>query len=151
MKPSNVRTTVIAGACALVGAAGGIAGVSAATDNGSSSGSSGSDQQTLQDIQSQGTQQAAPPQGGPGAQGGPPPGPHRGANGQQEKPLTGETAAKVKAAALDKVDGEVVRVETDVDHGSPYEAHVQKSDGTQVEVLVDKDFKVTATNEMRHP
>ena len=43
------------------------------------------------------------------------------------------------------------RVETDVDHGSPYEAHVTKSDGTQLEVLVNKDFQVTAVNTMQHP
>lgn len=29
--------------------------------------------------------------------------------------------------------------------GSPYEAHVTKSDGTQATVKVDADFKVTAT------
>jgi uncharacterized membrane protein YkoI len=66
--------------------------------------------------------------------------------------LTGDAAAKVKAAALAKVPGgTVLRVETDADHGSPYEAHVRKSDGTEVEVLVNKDFEVTAVNEMRHP
>jgi hypothetical protein len=66
-----------------------------------------------------------------------------------EKALTGDTADKVKAAALARVEGgTVVRVETDADHGSPYEAHVRKSDGTEVEVLVNKDFEVTAVNEM---
>ena len=39
-------------------------------------------------------------------------------------------------------------VETDVDHGSPYEAHVRKADGSEVEVLVDADFNVTAVNAM---
>jgi uncharacterized membrane protein YkoI len=61
----------------------------------------------------------------------------------------GDAADKVKAAALAKVPGgTVLRVETDADHGSPYEAHVRKADGTEVEVLVDKDFNVTAVNEM---
>ena len=45
----------------------------------------------------------------------------------------------------------MLRVETDVDHGSPYEAHVRKSDGTEVEVLVDSSFTVTAANTMQHP
>jgi uncharacterized membrane protein YkoI len=77
---------------------------------------------------------------------------HVGANGKTEQALTGETAAKVKAAALKKVPGGTIeRVETDVDHGSPYEAHVTKSDGTQLEVLVNKDFQVTAVNTMQHP
>jgi uncharacterized membrane protein YkoI len=78
-------------------------------------------------------------------------GPHQ-ANGKTEQALTGDTAARVKAAALAKVPGGTVeRVETDADHGSPYEAHVRKADGTQLEVLVDKDFTVTAVNEMQHP
>jgi hypothetical protein len=42
----------------------------------------------------------------------------------------------------------VLRVETDVDHGSRYEAHVRKADGTEVEVLVNADFQVTAVNTM---
>ena len=83
--------------------------------------------------------------------GGGAPGRHVGANGKQEQPLTGDTADKVKAAAEAKVSGGTVeRVETDVDHGSPYEAHVRKSDGTELEVLVNKDFKVTAVNQMNH-
>jgi uncharacterized membrane protein YkoI len=78
-----------------------------------------------------------------------PHGRHVGANGQREQPLSGETASKVKAAAEAKVSGGTVeRVETDVDHGSPYEAHVRKADGTELEVLVNKDFQVTAVNEM---
>ena len=76
---------------------------------------------------------------------------HVGANGQRETLLTGDTAAKVKAAALAKVPGATVeRVETDADHGSPYEAHLRKSDGTELEVLVDKSFAVTAVNTMQH-
>ena len=38
--------------------------------------------------------------------------------------------------------GSIQRVETDAE-GSPYEAHMTKSDGTRVTVKVDKDFKVT--------
>jgi uncharacterized membrane protein YkoI len=57
----------------------------------------------------------------------------------------------VKAAALAKVSGGTIeRVETDADHGSPYEAHVRKADGTELEVLVNKDFQVTAVNTMQH-
>ena len=60
-----------------------------------------------------------------------------------------DVAAKAKAAAPAKVPGGTVeRVETDVDHGSPYEAHVRKADGTELEVLVNKDFQVTAVNTM---
>jgi hypothetical protein len=88
--------------------------------------------------------------GGQGPAG--PPGRHVGANGQQEQLLSGDVAAKVAAAAKAKVPGATVeRTETDVDHGSPYEAHLRKSDGTELEVLVNKDFEVTAVNTMQHP
>jgi hypothetical protein len=73
------------------------------------------------------------------------------ANGKTETLLTGDTAAKVKATALAKLPGATIeRVETDADHGSPYEAHVTKADGTEVEVLVDSSFTVTAVNAMGH-
>jgi len=69
--------------------------------------------------------------------------------------LTGDTADKVKAAALAKVPGgTVIRVQSDgpgASSASAYHAHVRKSDGTEVVVLVNKDFEATAVNEMRHP
>ena len=65
------------------------------------------------------------------------------ANGITEALLTGDTAAKVKAAALAAVPGGTVeRVENDAE-GSPYEAHMTKADGTHVTVKVGADFKVT--------
>ena len=66
-------------------------------------------------------------------------------HGPGETLLTGTTATKVKAAALAAVPGAtVIRVETDA-QGSAYEAHLTKSDGTQVTVKLDTAFKVTAT------
>jgi hypothetical protein len=58
--------------------------------------------------------------------------------------LTGDTAAKVKQLALAKVGSgaTVVRVETDADGHSAYEAHMVKADGTPVTVYVDKSFAV---------
>ena len=65
-------------------------------------------------------------------------------HGPGETLLTDGTADKVKQAALDKVSGAtVIRVETD-NEGSPYEAHLQKSDGSEVTVKVDKQFNVTS-------
>lgn len=59
-----------------------------------------------------------------------------------EQLLTGDTAAKVRAAALTKYPGAtVLRVETDSD--GVYEAHLQTSDGKRITVEVDKSFKVT--------
>lgn len=61
-----------------------------------------------------------------------------------ETPLTGDTAAKVKAAALAKYAGATVdRLETDSD--GVYEAHVTTSSGSEVIVQVGKDFTVTGT------
>ncbi|MGI8579805.1 MAG: hypothetical protein ACR2K9_04550 [Solirubrobacteraceae bacterium] len=74
---------------------------------------------------------------------GPPGGPRGGGPGfpghRAETPLTGETAQKVKDAALAKVKGGTIqRVETDGDENAPYEAHVRKSDGSEVVVRVNK-------------
>jgi ABC-type transport system substrate-binding protein len=76
-------------------------------------------------------------------------------NGRTETLLTGDTASKVRAAALAKVSGTVERVETNVDSSAPYEAHIRKADGSEVEVQVSRDFTVAAVNDMggmgRHP
>jgi uncharacterized membrane protein YkoI len=72
------------------------------------------------------------------------------ANGKTEKLLTGDVAAKVKAAALAKVSGTVERAETNVDSSAPYEAHIRKADGTEVEVQVSQDYSVAAVNTMGH-
>jgi uncharacterized membrane protein YkoI len=87
----------------------------------------------------------------PAAQRDPAMGGHR-ANGKTEKLLTGDTAAKVEAAAKAKVPGGTIeRVETDADTGSAYEAHVRKADGSEVIVYVDASFNVTGTGTMGHP
>ena len=127
MRSKQIGTMLaVASVAAAIGVAGGIAGGSAAT------GGNGS--------------------GDPKAGDKAPPGRHVGPNGQRERALSGDVADKVRAAALAKVSGGTIeRVETDADHGSPYEAHVRRSDGTELEVLVNKSFEVTAVNEMRHP
>ena len=83
--------------------------------------------------------------GGYGSQAGPR---HAGnvAESKSQRPdehlLTGDTAAKVRAAALAKYPGAtVLRVETDSD--GVYEAHLTTSDGRRVTVEADKAFKVT--------
>jgi hypothetical protein len=56
--------------------------------------------------------------------------------------LTGDTASKVRAAALAKYPGAtVLRVETDSD--GVYEAHLTTADGQRVTVEVGRDFTVT--------
>jgi hypothetical protein len=75
-----------------------------------------------------------------------PAGPHA-ANGVTEELLTGDTAAKVTAAAEAAVEGATVdRVETDAE-GAAYEAHVTDADGAQLTVKLDESFNVTSVEE----
>jgi hypothetical protein len=68
------------------------------------------------------------------------------ANGITETLLTGDTADKVKAAALTAVPGGTIqRVENDAE-GSPYEAHMTKADGSRLTVKVDGNFSVTSVD-----
>jgi hypothetical protein len=131
MRTKQIGTTLaVACVAAAVGVAGGIAGGSAATNGNADKAGNDAGRHD----------------------GEAPPGRHIGANGQREQPLSGDVAAKVRDAALAKVPGGTIeRVETDADHGSPYEAHVRRSDGTELEVLVNKSFEVTAVNDMQHP
>jgi hypothetical protein len=85
----------------------------------------------------------------PNAADGAPGGPRAGGNIDESKSqrpdeelLSGDTASKVKAAALAKYPGAtVLRIETDSD--GIYEAHLETTDGQRVTVEVDKAFKVT--------
>jgi len=62
-----------------------------------------------------------------------------------ETVLTGDTAAKVTAAAKAKVPGgTVLRVESDGDGNAAYEAHMVTADGTPTTVYVDKDFDIVS-------
>jgi hypothetical protein len=135
----KIRSTlVIAAACGAAAVGGGAIANAATSDNSSSTTA---------------TAPAAPAQGGaaPGAPQGGTFNPSRGGhsvNGKTETPLTGDLAAKVRAAALAKVSGTVERAETNVDDSAPYEAHIVKRDGTQVIVEVNRDFTVHAVQSM---
>lgn len=60
--------------------------------------------------------------------------------------LSGDTASKVRAAALAKYPGATIqRVETDSD--GVYEAHMVRADGTHITVQVDTSFTVTNVQE----
>ena len=59
--------------------------------------------------------------------------------------LTGDTLAKVTAAAKAKVPGgTIVRVETDADGHAAYEAHMTAQTGHETTVYVDKSFNVVS-------
>ena len=109
----KIAVAVVAAAALAVGAA-------VIADAASNKGSTGSQQGAQQ-----GARNGVPPQR------------------SDETLLTDGTAQKVKDAALKKVPGaSVIRVETDSE-GSPYEAHLRKSDGSEVTAKVNKQFEVT--------
>ncbi len=86
--------------------------------------------------------------GGPGGRSHGPGGP----GGPHDEAFTGTTAAKVKAAALKKVPGgTVLRTENGGRDGAAYHAHVRKSDGTEVVVLVNSKFAATSVKEFTRP
>ena len=115
------RTMRVVAAVALaLGVAGGSYGVAGAAGGSGSSSASGSDSGTP----------ITQPQGW-------------GHQRSDETELTGDTAAKVKAAAVAKESvATVSRVETDADGHAAYEVHMVRSDGTLVTVYVDKAFEV---------
>jgi len=62
-----------------------------------------------------------------------------------DAPLTGETRDKAVAAARAHVgEGEVTDTEVG-DDGAAYGVEILRADGTQVEVNLDKDYRVTGT------
>jgi uncharacterized membrane protein YkoI len=66
-------------------------------------------------------------------------------NRPQRQELSSEVAAKVKAAALEKVPGAtVLRTEAGGPYGTPYHAHIKTSDGKLQVVLVNSSFQATA-------
>ncbi len=81
--------------------------------------------------------------GGPGHRG------HGPGDRGRDQALTGDAAAKVKAAALAKVPGGTVLRTEKGGHGSAYHAHVRKSDGTEVVVLVNSSFEATSVEELK--
>jgi uncharacterized membrane protein YkoI len=65
------------------------------------------------------------------------------AGGDDDKPLTGSDLEQATSAALAHTGGGTV-VETETgDDGAAYEVEVRLADGSQVEVQLDENFKVT--------
>ena len=130
---NRVRTGMIALGVLAAVAVGASAIAGAASNSGSNSGSNGAT----------GSQGSTNSSGAPAQR----PDPATMSHGPGETLLTDGTLNQVKQAALAKVPGaSVIRIETDA-QGSPYEAHLTKSDGTGVTVKVDKQFNVTAVQD----
>jgi hypothetical protein len=125
---ASIRSKLVTGAAVAAAAASGAAIATAAT-SGKASSSSSTSSAGSGSVANQGRPAHDPSQAG-----------HT-FNGKTEKLLSGDVASKVRAAALAKVPGMVERVETN-------EAHIRKSDGTEVEVQVNSDYTVSAVNTM---
>jgi len=139
---NRTRKAVVGGALAACTLLGG--GVGAALMNGTANAQTSTS--TTAAPSTAAPAQPAPPNGQPPANIDPTKG-GQVANRVTEALLTGDTAEKVKAAALAAVPGGTIqRVENDAE-GSPYEAHMTKADGTEVTVKVDSNFKVTSTED----
>ena len=133
-----MRKALLGGAVLASTIGGGVVG--AAFLNGTATAADTSSTTEVTAAPAAGTQQAPPANVDPSKGG------HT-ANGITETLLTGDEAEKVKAAALEAVPGAtVLRVETDAE-GAKYEAHLKKSDGSQVTVKLDESFKVTSTED----
>ena len=131
-QPRKLRTWIVVGAAAVGAALGGAALAGAATGGSTTAATTATSTAT-----------GSAPSGQPANA----PDPATVTHGPNETLLTGTTADKVKATALAAVPGgTIIRVETD-SAGSPYEAHVTKSDGSQVTVKIDADFKVTTIDQ----
>ena len=127
----NKNTLVGAGAAVLAAAVLGIGGAAFASAD-TTSGSASTATTTTQAPAANGTQAAPDPSK-----------PVR----SDETLLTGDTAAKVTAAAKAKEPTATIqRVETDSE--GVYEAHMVRTDGTQIIVQIDKSFAVTNVQTM---
>ncbi|MGV9249649.1 PepSY domain-containing protein [Streptomyces sp. NPDC003710] len=84
------------------------------------------------------TQQQAQSAGGAEAAGGD-------TDDKTEPPLTGDIKQKAEAAALAAYPGTVVKSEEDAEKPGMYAVEVKLTDGSSIEVYIDKSFKVTDT------
>src|SRR6185312_9195634 len=114
-------------AAMVVGIAGGSYGIASAANGGSSA--------TTTTTTTTPSQSAPPRTGQP-----------FGHQRSDETELTGDALAKVTAAAKAKVPGgTIVRVETDADGHSTYEAHMLDASGNPITVYVNSSYEVVST------
>ncbi|MBA6434761.1 PepSY domain-containing protein [Streptomyces sp. GMR22] len=66
---------------------------------------------------------------------------------KKEPPLTGAIKEKAEKAAVAAHPGTVLKSEEDQENPGLYAVEVRKSDGTAIEVYLDKSFKVVKTKE----
>ena len=132
-RPKNLRRVLVTGGLAagtMLGAAG-IASAATSTSTTATAGSSST--------------ATTPPTGAPPA-GAPRGNPATMTHGPGETLLTGTQLQQATAAAAAAAPGAtVIRAETNSSGDYPYEVHLSKSDGTDVTVELDANFKVITT------
>ena len=136
-RPKNLRRVLVTGGLAagtMLGAAG-IASAATSTSTTATSGSS-STATTPATTPTTGTPPAGAAQGNPATM----------THGPGETLLTGTQLQQATAAAAAAAPGAtVIRAETNSSGDYPYEVHLSKSDGTDVTVELDTNFKVITT------
>ena len=68
---------------------------------------------------------------------------------EKEKPLTPAQTARAEKAATAEVNGRILEVEYEEDYGGGYEVEMQRKNGSEVDVYLDKSFKVAGV-EVEH-
>jgi len=137
-RPKNIRRVLVTGGLAagtMLGAAG-IASAATSSSTTATAGSSSTATTPPTGTPPTGTPPAGAPQGNPASM----------THGPGETLLTGTQLQQATAAAAAAVPGAtVIRAETNSSGGYPFEVHLSKSDGTDVTVELDTNFKVITT------
>ena len=132
-RPKNLRRVLVTGGLAA-GTMFGAAGIASAATSTSTTATSGA--ASTATTLANGTPPAGAAQGNPATM----------THGPGETLLTGTQLQQATAAASAAVPGAtVIRAETNSSGDYPYEVHLSKSDGTDVTVELDSNFKVITT------
>lgn len=131
-RPNNLRRVLVTGGLAA-GTMLGAAGIASATTGTSTTATSGSSSTAT--TPATGTPPAGAAQGNPATM----------THGPGETLLTGTQLQQATAAAAAVPGATVIRAETNSSGDYPYEVHLSKSDGTDVTVELDSNFKVITT------
>jgi len=138
-RPRNLRRVLVTGGLAA-GTMFGAAGIASAATGSSTTATSGASSTATSPGTATTPGTGTPPAGG--AQGNPATMTH----GPGETLLTGTQLQQATAAATTAVPGAtVIRAETNSSGDYPYEVHLSKSDGTDVTVELDTNFRVITT------
>lgn len=134
-RPKNFRRVLVTSGLAA-GTVLGTAGIASAATNTQAGAATNTSTGTSGSTAPPATTPSADPQGNPATM----------THGPGESLLTGTQLQQATSAATAAVPGATpIRAETNSSGGYPYEVHLSKSDGTDVTVELDSNFKVITT------